>query len=58
MSKVTSDVSMTFRLPLDLRERLQRIGDADDRSVSYVIKEMLQRFIPLAEEQAGIKVVE
>ena len=55
MSKVTSNTAVTFRLPAALLTRLQRIGDLDDRSVSYVIKRILQQSISAAEQASGIK---
>ena len=40
---MTSNPNYTLRIPHDLREKLQQIADADNRSLAYIIIEILRK---------------
>ena len=45
------DASVTLRLPSDLRERLQKLADADERDLSAYVRRALERHADEAERQ-------
>lgn len=45
MASVTETVQLAARVPVDLAERLAAVAKADDRTVSYAIRQAIREFV-------------
>jgi predicted transcriptional regulator len=59
MPRVPRDTSVTFRLPGDVRADLERIAEAQDRSMSWIVvqavREYVQRELPAIKSPKSVK---
>lgn len=54
MADVTQTVQVAARVPSDLLARVEAVADADDRTVSYVIRQALVAYVQRAEQTDAV----
>lgn len=55
MAGVAEMVHLTAQLPADLRDRLKAVAEADDRTVSYEVRQAIKAHVERLEVERGIR---
>lgn len=53
MASVSETTQIAARVPVELVERLERIAEADDRTVSYEVRQAIKAHVEKLEAERG-----